>query len=453
MSTRGLGFVDTLSFDGTNFDVWVIRMLNLFRVMDPNLERIVDMGFSPPKDSKNLSLEYEKNSYLNAQASNVLFDALSNVVIFQLMPFRDAHELWTKLQDKYGVSKNCGDDCSPSTSGRVVFSTSSTSPTCGLPQGNEMVSSVSHCNDDSELIDVDPSSLSYYNALYLDLNTSSTSNVSHACVDSPCMSCRNCLTKCHDDMLAMSCCHDKNASISSSYCANNVEENQRSMEQDMVLIGALRDPTPSSIASHFCLMDKASKVSPTLKPNISHDDDVDSDDDDDIENEDIDEEDDDASLNEKGEMVHLALHKNKNACAIFLEIMSTFVKRKLTIEDLEARLTESLSRERDYADEIVDLSQALEEEQTTKESLEETFALELSKVKESRDRALEVANDFKTKNDNLEVAHVLLREDFEHLENDSRVIKSELVELTESHAQLEASYFKRACQVAFSSCC
>ena len=159
MSTRGLGFSDTLSFGGTNFDVWVIFMLNLFRVMDPNLERIVDMGFSPPKDPQRLSLGDEKNSYLNDQPSNVLFDALSNVVIFQLMPFRDAHELWTKLQDKYGTSKICGNDCSPSTSGRVLFSTSSTSPTCGLPQGNDMVSSVSHCNDDSMLIVDDPSSL------------------------------------------------------------------------------------------------------------------------------------------------------------------------------------------------------------------------------------------------------------------------------------------------------
>ncbi len=87
------------------------------------------------------------------------FDALSNVVIFQLMPFRDAHELWTKLQDKYGVSKICGDDCSPSTSGRIVFSTSSTSPTCGLPQGNDMVSSGVHCNDDSGLSFDNPSSL------------------------------------------------------------------------------------------------------------------------------------------------------------------------------------------------------------------------------------------------------------------------------------------------------
>ena len=79
------------------------------------------------------------------------------------MLFRDAHELWTKLQDKYGVSKICGDDCSPSTSGRVAFSTSSTSPTCGLPQGNARVSSVGHCNDDSVLVLGDSSSLSYFN--------------------------------------------------------------------------------------------------------------------------------------------------------------------------------------------------------------------------------------------------------------------------------------------------
>ena len=67
-----------------------------------------------------LSLEDEKNSYLNAQAYNVLLDALSNVVIFELMP---SQELRRKLQDKYGVSKICGDDCSPSTSGRIEFST------------------------------------------------------------------------------------------------------------------------------------------------------------------------------------------------------------------------------------------------------------------------------------------------------------------------------------------
>ena len=64
MSTRGLGFSDTLSFDGTNFDVWVIRMLNLFRVMDPNFERIVDMVCSPTNDPQRLPLEAEKTLIL-----------------------------------------------------------------------------------------------------------------------------------------------------------------------------------------------------------------------------------------------------------------------------------------------------------------------------------------------------------------------------------------------------
>ena len=47
----------------------------------------------------------------------------------------------------------------------------------------------------------------------------------------------------------------------------------------------------------------------------------------------------------------------------------------------------------EYADENLALCNALEEEQTTKEALEETFTLELSSVKEDYDRALEVAND------------------------------------------------------------
>src|SRR3954463_11489889 len=129
--------------------------------------------------------------------------------------------------------------------------------------------------------------------------------------------------------------------------------------------------------------------------------------------------------------------------------MSIAIEGKKYIEELESHLEEHEvtiekmeGHECDYANEIADLSQALELEQTTKESLEETFALELSGVRESRDRALEVANDFETKNEELEVAHAKLLEDFEHLENGLRVIKSELIKLTESHAQLKASYSK-----------
>ncbi|KAE8778769.1 hypothetical protein D1007_48273 [Hordeum vulgare] len=167
------------------------------------------------------------------------------------------------------------------------------------------------------------------------------------------------------------------------------------MEQDVALNDASRDPTSSSIVSHFCFIAKASKVSPTLNPNISLDDDDDNgDDDNDEESDNI------ASLKFKGEMILKYLYKNKLACSNFMEIMSITCEDKKYIEELEAHLEEHEAtivtmegHERDYADEIAELSQDLENEQTTKESLEETFALELSRLKESHDRARAVMFD------------------------------------------------------------
>src|SRR5665811_115031 len=111
---------------------------------------IRDRGFSPPKDSQELSLEDEKNSHLDTQVSNGLICVLSDVVLASIMPFRNAHELWTKLQDKYEVSNIIEDDCCPSTSGRDELTYSSTSPTCDLSQGNDMVSGDRNCIVDGE---------------------------------------------------------------------------------------------------------------------------------------------------------------------------------------------------------------------------------------------------------------------------------------------------------------
>ncbi|KAE8770582.1 hypothetical protein D1007_57631 [Hordeum vulgare] len=128
-----------------------------------------------------------------------------------------------------------------------------------------------------------------------------------------------------------------------------------------------------------------------------------------------------------------------------MEIMSITSEGKKYIEELETHLEEheaTIERmeghERDYGNEIARLSQALENEQTTKESLEETFDLELSRLKESHDRDLEVANDFRTKNDKLEVAHAKLLEDYEHLENGSStcVYTNHVEEIEELKAQV-----------------
>ena len=101
------------------------------------------------------------------------------------MPFQNAHELWTKLQDIYEVSKIIEDDCVASTSGRDEFSSSTTSPTCDFSQGNDMVSGGENCNVDIGLTIDHPSSLSHCNVSSSDLNTYSTKNALHACVDSP----------------------------------------------------------------------------------------------------------------------------------------------------------------------------------------------------------------------------------------------------------------------------
>jgi hypothetical protein len=87
----------------------------------------------------------------------------------------------------------------------------------------------------------------------------------------------------------------------------------------------------------------------------------------------------------------------------------------------------------------VDRKEALEEEQTTKESLENTFILDLCKIKKSYDRTRVVAKDFETKYEELVVTYAKLLDNFELLKNDSRVVSSEPIILTKMHEQLKAS--------------
>jgi hypothetical protein len=50
MSARGIVHIKPFILDGKNYDACKICMLYYFWGMDPNIERILDMGFSPPKD-------------------------------------------------------------------------------------------------------------------------------------------------------------------------------------------------------------------------------------------------------------------------------------------------------------------------------------------------------------------------------------------------------------------
>ena len=101
MPSRDLVHNSLFRFNGTNFNVWKTHMLSHLRVLDPNIERILDIGFSPPKDYESTTLEDEKNLYLDALTSNEFCKFVSVVVFESILPLWDAHELWTKLQDKY----------------------------------------------------------------------------------------------------------------------------------------------------------------------------------------------------------------------------------------------------------------------------------------------------------------------------------------------------------------
>jgi hypothetical protein len=233
-----------------------------------------------------------------------------------------------------------------------------------------MVSGDENCNVDSELAFDNHSSLSHCNASSLDLNTSSTINILHACV-SPCMPCVSCCNKSHDDMLALSSGHDKNASISSSLCvANNVEETGDSMGQDKVLIGASSiSSSSSSLGSHICLMARDLKVTPSLEPTISSDH----------------EEEDDyvASLRQKGEIVFHAIGKKKITCSNFVDILVAAIESKKIVDELQSHEEEQEETIENLHSLANDFKKALLEEQTTNKTLEETFALELSRVKEN----------------------------------------------------------------------
>ena len=86
-------------------------MLNVFRDLGPQIEQIVDVNISPPSDDLvYLSREEVKCLQLNAQATNVLFSALSEDVFYTIIfgdgePLEDAHLIWTTLKYRYDKSK------------------------------------------------------------------------------------------------------------------------------------------------------------------------------------------------------------------------------------------------------------------------------------------------------------------------------------------------------------
>ena len=104
MSTSEEVSLELLLLDGSNYTSWSACMLDIFRAMGPQIEQIVDVSISPPSDNLDyLSREEVKCLQHNAQATNILFSALSEDVFDTVIfgdgePLMDAHLIWTTFK-------------------------------------------------------------------------------------------------------------------------------------------------------------------------------------------------------------------------------------------------------------------------------------------------------------------------------------------------------------------
>ena len=105
MSASNLVHNDTIIFVGTNYHLWRNCLLCKLRTLCPNIEQFLDVGFSPPMDPQNLSLEDEKNLHLEAQVSNeLLFSLRPDFRRFLIyIKRKSSHEMWIKRKSRVGL--------------------------------------------------------------------------------------------------------------------------------------------------------------------------------------------------------------------------------------------------------------------------------------------------------------------------------------------------------------
>jgi hypothetical protein len=117
--------------------------------MGPLIEQIIDMSISPSSvDFTNLSKEEVQCLQLNAQATNVIFSALSedvfdNVIFGDDEPLEDARLIWTTLKESMTSSNvmrsfsRWKDYLRSAQLNQQMNATTTPSPTYGLTEGNE----------------------------------------------------------------------------------------------------------------------------------------------------------------------------------------------------------------------------------------------------------------------------------------------------------------------------
>ena len=112
------------------------------------------------------------------------------------------------------------------------------------------------------------------------------------------------------------------------------------------------------------------------------------------------------------------------------------------IEAHEDTISKMEGHSRDYADEISDLSNALEEERGLRLALEESHKVDHAKLKKDYDHVLIVSRVLNSEKAKLGVDLARLKEEFDILDKAHKALKGIHASLKESHDQLQVKLTK-----------
>ena len=182
-----------------------------------------------------------------------------------------------------------------------------------------------------------------------------------------------------------------------------------------------RISSSSSSGMHMCLMANGPKVSPTLNPNTSHND----------------ESDDDENAVLKG-LFKVRCTLRGDALVKFDFLMDSLNDREESIVEMESHMKDEKRRFNLLRQELKDercISQGLKQQM-------ETFELDEVKNLDILDKAHSMAQELDASKKELEVAHASFIKDLEHLEKANKLTKDELMKLGENHDLLQATHEK-----------
>jgi hypothetical protein len=106
--------LEILLFDCSNYDSWSTRVINAFRTVDPQLEQIINKSIIPSSYNRiNISEEDQRCIRLNYLAYDILSNSLSKedyhaFIMNYNESIRDAHDIWTRIKNKFDESKHDG---------------------------------------------------------------------------------------------------------------------------------------------------------------------------------------------------------------------------------------------------------------------------------------------------------------------------------------------------------